>query len=372
MSKVFFALVIAAAMIFAQAVEAAQARVSGNGNNRVVEVNLGSGWVVAGAMVNNATTEYVVSGQRVSVTVGGNGNSVSVVVLDASTSNTHNANQDFAGRNSTGAGFINAPDTLFQFAQGFSIEVTVQGEANRAIPDVTIWVNGVRQQFNPTNAAINDRPVTSVSNSVSVNDVKFNFWIPIDTSVAELLTFNIEVWSRHGHPNHAQLLYGGVTTVEVVAQSPSLPPGFGFDTSGGLLLDMDGIVPQNHNRGYASVQWDPTCAEKALDNGKKAWASYQGDGNQSTQFRTNGNNVRIFPAYVQEGIYFVTTFVPQSGNPGTGSFVQGGEAEAYFMLIANPNPTADYPWAFFIVLWCDECEDFATWYFDGERFCDCD
>ena len=122
-------------------------------------------------------------------------------------------------------------------------EIVLKNTAARTIPQISVRNNGAQIAY-----------YDSLSSGATLTHI-----IPIDTSVAGVQTFDLEVWTRFGHPNFAQLFWGGSKTVEIIEQKPGFPPGISTDDNGNLIIDTSllGIVlPQSNGQGWIEITVD--------------------------------------------------------------------------------------------------------------------
>ncbi|MCL2486167.1 MAG: hypothetical protein FWE86_01025 [Oscillospiraceae bacterium] len=144
-----------------------------------------------------------------------------------------NKNQDFTGTPVDVV--VDASDPIY-VDDAVQIVITVHNIADRGLPQLGIWVNGVRVAF-----------FDEVGKGKCVSHV-----IDVDTSEAGPRSFDVVVWTRLGNKNFEDILYAGTTVVDVLEPEPEeevpLEDKFNdaiangdFSGSGPIILTVDGV-----------------------------------------------------------------------------------------------------------------------------------
>jgi len=110
-----------------------------------------------------------------------------------------NKNQDFTG---TPVDVV-APEEVL-VGEEAKITIAVENIANRGMPQVGIWVNGVRVAY-----------TDEIGKGKS-----FDYTIDVDTSTDGEQSFAIVVWTRLGNPNFQDILFDKTVVVTVIAPEP--------------------------------------------------------------------------------------------------------------------------------------------------------
>jgi len=211
-----------------------------------------------------------------------------------------------------------APEVVF-VGTPFTVEFTITNFAGRAIPSVTAWKSptfkkagdyasgytsdGIVFGYDSKGKAITD---VSISDGGSLTFTVGPF---VPTVAGDFVIDDIEIWTRLGNKNFQDQLFGALRgdkiVVEVIEQKPEFAPGFGTDKDGALIIDASAFglasLPNNVNNGFVTITACPEGNFGDEDDTCFEWASYS---NGSTDARVNGNNLKIFPSALFDGVFY--------------------------------------------------------------------
>jgi len=141
-----------------------------------------------------------------------------------------NANQDFTGTPVT----VTAPESVL-VGDAASVTISIQNVADRGLPQVAFFVNGVQ-------VAYFDEIAKGTSKS---------FTFDVNTAAAGAQSFEIVVWTRKGNKNFEDILYSETTTITVVAPVAEKPMEEKFNDAikngevsgtGPIVITVDGVA----------------------------------------------------------------------------------------------------------------------------------
>ena len=141
-----------------------------------------------------------------------------------------NANQDFTGTPVD----VAAPASVM-VGDAASVTISIKNVADRGLPQVTIFVNGVQK-------ASFDEIAKGATKSFTFN---------VDTAAAGAQSFEIVVWTRKGNKNFEDILYSETTTITVVAPVAEKPMEEKFNDAikngevsgtGPIVITVDGVA----------------------------------------------------------------------------------------------------------------------------------
>jgi len=146
-----------------------------------------------------------------------------------------NPNQDFTGTPVT----VETTDS--------EVKITIQNVADRGLPDVSIWSNGVRVAS-----------YAEIGKGKTVTHV-----INVNTNLVGIQTFDIVVWTRLGNKNFQDILFADTAVVEVKGYVSFRANGgvfsSGLDYTGweAYSWDEEIVFPANNptRDGYVFVGW---------------------------------------------------------------------------------------------------------------------
>ena len=181
------------------------------------------------------------------------------------------------------------PEKVLVGQEGVCIDVYVRNDNGRAIPDVTAWVDGMAWilGYDAKGKAI-------MSESISKKGDVFSICVPVDTSNAGELEFNIEIWTRLGNKNWQELIFGGpgntikIEVVEPEPEIPTFPDGIELDKDGNLVITLVAVLPQSNGQNWIDIWVD----------GRLLRAGGQG----GAEFNTNSKSIKIQSSALAAGI----------------------------------------------------------------------
>ena len=233
------------------------------------------------------------------------------------------------------------------------VDFEIFNDSGRAIPSVTAWKSptfkkagdyasgytsgGIIFDYDAKGKAITD---VSISDGGSLTFTVGPF---VPTVAGDFVIDDIEIWTRLGNKNFQDQLFGGLRgdkiVVEVIEQLPTFAPGFGTDKDGALIIDASAFglasLPNNVNNGFVTITACPEGNFGDEDDTCFEWASYS---NGSTDARVNGNNLKIFPSALFDGVFYEVYAELYEKVNGAGKVQQEFESgSVVFYLIMDVN-----------------------------------